>query len=79
MGVSFQDLNQKYNRDEFSPLDGELLHAADRLAAFIEAKLSLDHGIKSVELEEAAENIYSDYVGRKISGIDFGRIFNYFR
>jgi len=79
LGVSFQDLNQKYNRDEFSPLDGELLHAADRLAAFIEAKLSLDHGIKSVELEEAAENIYSDYVGRKISGIDFGRIFNYFR
>lgn len=79
LGISFRDLNKKYNRDEFSPLDGELLHAADRLAAFIEAKLSLDHGIKSAELEEAAKNIYSDYDGRKISGIDFGRIFNYFQ
>ncbi len=78
-GVSFQDLNEKYNEDEFSPLDGELLHAVDRLAAFIEAKLSLDHGIKSVELEEAAENIFQEYKGRQISGIDFGRIFQYFK
>jgi len=79
LGIRFRDLNKKYNKDDFSPLDGELLHAVDRLAAFIEAKLSIDHGIKSVELEEAAENIYSDYQGQKISGIDFGRIFNYFR
>ena len=79
LGVSFQDLNEKYNEDEFSPLDGELLHAVDRLAAFIEAKLSLDHGIKSVELEEASENIFMDYRDQKISGIDFGRIFNYFK
>ncbi|MDO5835566.1 MAG: HD domain-containing protein [Methanobacterium sp.] len=78
-GFSFQNLTKKYNKDEFSPLDGELLHAADRLAAFIEAKMSLDHGIKSFELEEAAENIYSDYAGLKISGVDFGRIFKYFR
>ncbi|NYB52039.1 MAG: HD domain-containing protein [Methanobacteriaceae archaeon] len=79
MGVSFQDLNQKYNEDVFAPLDGELLSAVDRLAAFIEAKLSIDHGIKSDELEQAAENIYQDYKGRKISGIDFGRIFDYFK
>ncbi|HOI40165.1 MAG TPA: HD domain-containing protein [Methanobacterium sp.] len=78
-GVSFQDLTEKYNEDEFSPLDGELLHAVDRLAAFIEARLSLDHGIKSVELEEAAENIFQEYKGREISGIDFGRIFEYFK
>lgn len=77
--VRFSELNKKYNKNEFSPLDGELLHAVDRLAAFIEAKLSIDHGIKSVELEEAAENIFHEYKGRKISGIDFGRIFNYFR
>lgn len=79
LAVSFSDLNKKYNKNEFSPLDGELLHAVDRLAAFIEAKLSIDHGIKSVELEEAAENIFQEYTCRKISGIDFGRIFNYFR
>ena len=79
LGVSFYDLNEKYNEDEFSPLDGDLLHAVDRLAAFIEARLSLDHGIKSVELEEAAENIFQEYKGREISGIDFGRIFEYFK
>jgi putative hydrolase of HD superfamily len=79
MGLSFRDLNKKYNKNEYSPLDGELLHAVDRLAAFIEAKLSIDHGIKSVELEEAADNIYHEYKGMKISGIDFGRIFDYFK
>ncbi len=79
MGISYLELNKKYNDNEFSPLDGKLLHAVDRLAAFIEAKLSINHGIKSVELDEAAQNIYSDYNGQKISGIDFGRIFNYFK
>jgi putative hydrolase of HD superfamily len=79
LGVNFQDLNEKYNENEFSPMDGELLHAVDRLAAFIEAQLSIDHGIKSVELEEAATNIYQEYEGITISGIDFGRIFDYFK
>ncbi len=78
MGFSFSDINNKYNENSYSPLDGKLLHAVDRLAAFIEAKLSIDHGIKAVELEEAAENIYLDYKNQKISGIDFGRIFDYF-
>ena len=42
----------------FLHLMENFLHAVDRLAAFIEAKLSIDHGIKSVELDEAAENIF---------------------
>jgi len=79
MGLSYKELNKKYNENEFSPLDGKILHAVDRLAAFIEAKLSINHGIKSVELDEAADNIYHDYKGQKISGIDFGRIFDYFK
>ena len=79
MGISYSDLNKKYNQNQLYPLDGELLHAVDRLAAFIEAKLSINHGIKSSELDEAAENIYKEYNGQKISGIDFGRIFDHFK
>ncbi len=78
LGVSVHDINEKYNKNQYCPLDGELLHVVDRLAAFIEAKLSIDHGIKSDELEEAAQNIFQEYNGLKISGIDFERIFNYF-
>lgn len=74
----FKDLNKKYNKDEFSPLDGELIKACDKLAAFVEANLSIEYGIKSKFLIEGRENIYESYKGRKISGTDFGRIFNYF-
>ncbi len=78
LGLSFKNINRDYNEDEFSPLDGELLKAVDRLAAFIEAKMSINHGIKSDELKEASNNIYNEYARETISGIDFGRIFHYF-
>lgn len=78
IGISFEDLNEKYNSNEFSPLDGELLKACDKLAAFIEANLSIEYGIKSKFLKEGRENIYDLYRDRKVAGTDFGRIFDYF-
>ncbi len=77
-GISFRDLNQKYNKNEFYPLDGELIKACDKLAAFIEADLSIKHGITSKRLEEGRINIYEKFKGKKISGIDFGYLFKYF-
>lgn len=77
-GVKFEEINKKYNDDKFSPLDGELIKACDKLAAFIEANLSIEYGITSKYLEEGRENIYAPYKNIKVSGTDFGRIFDYF-
>lgn len=77
-GIKFKEINKKYNKSEYSPLDGELIRACDKLAAFIETNLSIEYGITSRYLEEGRENIFNAYKNKIISGTDFGRIFNYF-
>ncbi len=79
LDIPFKDLNKKFNRDQFSPMDGEMIKAFDQLSAFIEAKLSLKHGVSSEALFEAETNIYKAMKNLKVSGIDFGRIFRYFQ
>lgn len=77
-GISFKDLNDKYNMNEYYPLDGELIKACDKLAAFVEADLSIKHGITSKHLEEGRANFYEEFKGKTISGIDFGYLFEHF-
>jgi len=50
--VTSEDINECYNSNLFSPLDGEIIRACDHLAAYIETFLSISHGIKSNHLEE---------------------------
>jgi len=69
---------KKYNRDEFSPLDGVLIKACDKLAAFIEASLSIKHGMLSERLEEGKEKAYREYRGKVVGGVNFGQLFDYF-
>ena len=78
-GIKFKELNGKYNKNIFQPLDGKLIKACDKLAAFIEADFSIKHGITSKHLEEGRKNIYEDFKTKKVSGIDFGIIFDYFK
>ncbi len=77
--VSSEEININYNYDSFSPLDGEMLKACDQLAAYIETFLSISHGIKSSHLEEGNRQLYNRYNNQVISGIDFGRLFSYFK
>ncbi|MDD1763281.1 MAG: HD domain-containing protein, partial [Methanobacteriaceae archaeon] len=77
--VSFKDLNNKYNLDNFSPIDGELLETCDKLAAFVEANLSIRYGIKSETLEEAQIKIYNEYGSRKFGKLNFKEIFDFFK
>jgi putative hydrolase of HD superfamily len=77
-GINFKDLNFKFNENEFYPLDGKLIKGCDKLAAFIEADISIKHGITSKHLEEGRKNIYEEFKGKKLSGIDFGQLFDYF-
>lgn len=78
-GVIFKELNTKYNKNEFYPLDGKLIKACDKLTAFIEADISIKHGITSKHLEEGRKNIFEDFKTKKVSGIDFGKLFKYFK
>jgi putative hydrolase of HD superfamily len=73
------DITPQYNYDRYSPLDGALVRACDRLAAYTEASLSIRHGIKSKHLNDGLY-IYKEYQGEKgiISGVDFRPIFDHF-
>lgn len=77
--TSSDDINKQYNEDKYNPVDGEIIRACDRFAAYIEAYLSIFHGISSRYLMEGIENLYNEYKDKKIAGIDFGRMFNYFK
>lgn len=77
-GISFQDMNKKYNQNQYSPMDGELIKGFDQLSAYIEAKLSIQYGVTSDPIREAETNIYNNMKDFKVSGVDLGRIFHYF-
>ncbi len=77
--VSSDKINEFYNEDRYSPIDGEIIRGCDHLAAYIEAYLSNSHGITSRYLKEGHESLYCRYHGRNIAGIDFGELFEYFK
>ena len=76
--LSSDSINESFNKDEFSPLDGEIVKACDHLAAYIEANLSIMHGIRSRHLEDGL-NIYTVYENTKIAGLNFGQYFDFFK
>lgn len=70
-----------YTEDEFgvTPLrDGKLVKAADDLAAFIEAYLSIKNGIKNENLTNAMTNVRNKYKDFKLPRIDFNKIYGGF-
>ncbi len=77
-GLSSEEITDQYNQDEYSPLDGKIIKACDHLAAFIEASLSIQYGVKSPHLEEGKKRLQEMYRGKMIAGIDFGEIYNFF-
>jgi len=77
--VSSEEINNSFNQDEYSPVDGEILKACDRLAAYIEAALSIEHGVVSRHLKEGKESIYREWKDKSIAGIHFGQIFDCFK
>jgi putative hydrolase of HD superfamily len=72
-------INEKYNCDKYNPVDGEIIKGCDHLAAFIEARISISHGITSVHLDKGSESIKADYKKKNIAGIDFAQLFDYFK
>jgi len=70
--ITLIDDVSKYNMDKFNAIDGEALKQCDKLSAFVEASLSISHGIKSKELVNGKKQIMKGL--KEINGIDFHAI-----
>ena len=57
-------------------IDGSLIKAADHFGAFIEALMSIKHGIKSPELINAVDFLSNRYKNKKIYSIELGKFFS---
>lgn len=74
--VSFEELQENYNSDVYSPVDGKLVRLADHLSAMIEADRSIKYGITSRQLTSGRDNILKMYLtGTKINSIDPTELF----
>lgn len=62
----------KYNSDKYNAIDGEALKQCDKLSAFVEASLSISHGIKSKELINGKKQILKSL--KEVQGINFKEI-----
>ncbi len=70
--IKVVDTLNTYNEDKFNVIDGVALKACDKLAAYIEASLSLAHGVKSRELISGKKQIMESMSKNKnIGGVDF--------
>ena len=73
--TSSDEINERYNDNLYNPRDGELVKAADSLAAFIEASVAIRNGSTSQGLVEAKLAIKSKFEKVTIAGINFGEIY----
>ncbi|STP09156.1 HD domain-containing protein [Helicobacter cinaedi] len=73
-----ESLMQTYNRDEFNGVYGEFLKIFDNLSAYLEAKISISHGISSDDLVNGAKGIYDRCADKVICGVDIGKLFRDF-
>lgn len=79
LAVDFEELNNKYNSDEYNPVDGKLVRLADHYSALLEANSSILHGITSNHLREGKANLLNAYSeGTVINGMDAFKLFHDF-
>ena len=73
--VMVVDTLSTYNENRFNAIDGVALKNCDRLSAFIEAVLSISHGVKSKELVQGKEFIKKILKEKgKVDGVDFHKL-----
>lgn len=69
--VGTDEIDDRYNHDEFSPLDGQLVKRADSMAAFVEASTSIQLGVKSDELETGKRRIMNGEANKTFAHLNF--------
>ncbi|MCR8711413.1 HD domain-containing protein [Aliarcobacter butzleri] len=72
--IEIVDDISKYNIDKYEAIDGLALKQCDKLSAFVEASLSISHGIKSKELISGKKEILKNL--KEVQGVDFKTIAN---
>ena len=72
------DFFAQFNEDKFDPIYGEFLKVCDNLSAFLEAKISIAHGVSSQDLIEGAQGIFQKCADKEIANVDLGAIFRNF-
>jgi len=64
-----------YNDDKYNVIDGKALKMCDRFAAYMEATLSIHHGVKSNELINGKKQIQNKIKNSpSVNGVDFGKL-----
>jgi len=76
-GLESSEMDSLYD-DEWDPFDGSLVEACDKLAAMVEAALSIRNGVRPPALEKARREIYEVYKDTVIGGVDLGSLFRAF-
>ncbi|MCT7635790.1 HD domain-containing protein [Aliarcobacter butzleri] len=72
--IEIVDDISKYNIDKYEAIDGLALKQCDKLSAFVEASLSISHGIKSKELISGKKEILKSL--KEVQRVDFKTIAN---
>ncbi len=70
--VAIVDNLALYNENRYEAIDGLALKQCDKLSAFVEASLSISHGIKSKELVNGKKQILQSL--QSVDGVDFKAI-----
>jgi len=65
--------------DEFNPLDGQLIEVCDKLAAYMEACVSIQMGVRPQPLEDGKRGLYDRYSRTVLYGYPIGQLFDLFR
>ncbi|MGN0164444.1 MAG: HAD family hydrolase, partial [Candidatus Ornithomonoglobus sp.] len=72
------EINEKYNSDEFNPVDGQIIRGCDHLSAYIEAFMSISYGVRSEQMVGGYNQLHEAYKNKTIGGIDFSVPFGYY-
>ncbi len=74
-----EELFTLYNSDEYLGVCGELLKVCDHLSAFLEAQISLSHGISSNDLIKGVQNLLELRSQTELLDLDLGKLFRDFK
>ncbi len=64
--VTWEELNSKYNKGKYNPIDGRLVRICDHFSALMEADISIKHGITSDHLKTGIESTLNHYKENEI-------------
>ena len=76
--VSSDEINEKYNSDKYSPIDGQIIRGCDHLSAYIEAFMSISYGVRSEQMVSGYNQLHDSYKNKTSGGIDFSIPFGYY-